>query len=70
MLLGTSVNTLERIEHATVGLAVTEVRLQQSSNAQSPIDVTELGMVNEVSPRQPRNAKLPIEVTELGMVVF
>ena len=70
MLLCTSVNTLERIEHATVGLAVTEVRLQQSSNAQSPIDVTELGMVNEVSPRQPRNAKLPIEVTELGMVVF
>ena len=39
----------------------------QPSNAWSPIEVTEFGMVTDVSPRQSRNAPLPIEVTELGM---
>ena len=40
----------------------------QSSNALSPIEVTELGMVTEVNPVQPSNAEYPIEVTELGML--
>ena len=35
---------------------VNEVRLEQSSNAQSPMEVTELGIVNEVRREQRPNA--------------
>ena len=43
---------------------VTEVRLMQSVNAPSLIEVTELGMVTEVRLQQYLNASVPIEVTE------
>ena len=43
---------------------VTEVSPLQYSNAEFPIEVTEIGMVNEVSPLQPENASGPIVVTE------
>ena len=46
------------------------VKPLQELNAQSPIEVTELGMVIDVKPLQPANAQLPIEVTELGITVF
>ena len=48
---------------------VTEVREEQSPNAESPMLVTELGMVMEVRAEQPSNALPPMLVTELGMVV-
>ena len=51
-------------------LNVTEVRPEQSEKAQSPMEVTELGMVTEVSPEQSMKAQPPIEVTELGMIVL
>jgi len=47
---------------------VTEVSPEQPRKADSPMEVTELGMVTEVSPEQSRKAAPPIEVTELGMV--
>ena len=40
----------------------------QSRKAETPIEVTELGIVTEVKPMQPYKAPLPIEVTELGIV--
>ena len=43
---------------------VTEARLLQYANAQSPIEVTELPMVTEVRSLQSENASSPIEVTE------
>ena len=47
---------------------VTEARLVQYSNAPSPIEETELGIVTETRLEQPPNAPSPIEVTELGIV--
>ena len=47
---------------------VTEVKPLQSENAQSPIEVTPVGMVTEVKPLQPLNAEFPIDVTPVGMV--
>ena len=41
----------------------------QPKNAESPIIVTELGIVIDVKPLQFLNAALPIEVTELGIVI-
>ena len=49
---------------------VTLVKPLQLPNAQSPIEVTELGMVTLVKPLQFSNARSPIEVTELGIIVF
>ena len=49
-------------------LKVTEVSPVHPEKADSPMEVTELGMVTEVSPEQPRKADEPMEVTELGMV--
>lgn len=46
------------------------VRLEQFSNADSPIAVTELGMLMLVKHSQPANAFSPIVATELGIVVF
>jgi hypothetical protein len=47
---------------------VTLVKLLQSSNALSPMEVTELGMVTLVKLLHQANARSPIVVTELGMV--
>ena len=47
---------------------VTEVKPLQPLNAQSPIEVTPVGMVTEVKPLQPLNAEFPIDVTPVGMV--
>ena len=47
---------------------VTEVKPEQPSNALSPIEVTEAGIIIEVRPEQPSNAPSPIEVTESGIV--
>ena len=44
------------------------VRPLQSSNAEIPIEVTELPMVTLVRPLHSENAHSPIEVTELPMV--
>ena len=41
----------------------------QPSNAELPIEVTELPIVTDVKPKHQRNALSPIEVTELGMVI-
>ena len=49
---------------------MTLVKSLQSKNAQSPIEMTELGMVTLVRPLQLENALKPIEVTELGMVTL
>ena len=43
-------------------------RLVQPEKADSPIDVTLLGMVTEVRPEQPEKADHPMDVTLLGMV--
>ena len=48
---------------------ITEVREEHQANADSPMLVTELGMVTEVRAEQPYNALLPMLVTELGMVI-
>ena len=40
----------------------------QSANADSPMLVTEFGMLTEVRLEQPQNAHSPMLVTELGMV--
>ena len=45
-----------------------DVKPEQSKNAPSPIDVTELGMVRDVKPEQSLKALASIDVTELGMV--
>ena len=45
-------------------------RLTQPPNADSPILVTELGIVIEVNPVQPLKAEIPIFSTVLGMVMF
>ena len=47
---------------------VSDVNLLQYSKAQSPIFVTELGMVTDFKPLQPEKAPPPILVTEFGMV--
>ena len=47
---------------------VTEVKPLHSQKANSPISVTELGIVTEVKPLQPSKAFSPMEVTELGIV--
>ena len=36
-------------------------------NADTPIDVTELGMITEVKLLQPSNADTPIDLTEPGI---
>ncbi len=41
----------------------------QLSNALSPIEVIDSGIVTEVSQVQPLNASSPIEVTVLGIVI-
>ena len=41
----------------------------QQSKAESPIDVTESGMIIDVSPMQQSKAESPIDVTESGMVI-
>ena len=46
------------------------VRDLQKENAQSPMEVTELGMVTLVRDEQTGNALSPMEVTELGMVTL
>ena len=46
----------------------TEVRLLQDSKAQSPIEMTEFGIVIEVKPSQLEKAYSPIEMTEFGIV--
>jgi hypothetical protein len=46
---------------------VTLVKFWQPSNARSPIEVTELGIITLVKPLHPPNAPSPIDVTELGM---
>ena len=43
---------------------ITLVKPIQPQKADSPIEVTELGMVTLVKPLQPEKADLPIEVTE------
>ena len=45
------------------------VRFEQSSNTQTPIDVTLFGMVIPAKPEQPENAWLPIEITPSGIVI-
>ena len=45
------------------------VKPLQWENAQSPIEVTLLGIVMFVKPVQPQNAQLPIEVTLSGIVI-
>ena len=42
--------------------------LSHLKNDLTPIDVTELPIVNDVRPVQPEKAELPIVVTELPMV--
>jgi len=41
----------------------------QPKKADSPIVITELGIVMEVSPVQPEKARQPMDVTELGIVM-
>ena len=40
-----------------------DVRLEQSENASSPMDVTPSGMLMDVSLEQPSNASSPMDVT-------
>ena len=47
-----------------------EVRLEQSSKAELPMDVTLLGMIIEVRSEQPSKAPFPMDVTLLGIRVF
>ena len=47
---------------------MTEVRPLHPSKANSPILVTEFGMVIDVKPEQPEKAPSPILVTEFGIV--
>ena len=46
---------------------VTEIKPVQLLKAQSPIEVTELGIVTEVKPVHPEKALFLIAVTELGI---
>ena len=46
---------------------VTLVRLEHLENADSPMLVTELGIVTLVRPEQSKKAPCPILVTEFGM---
>ena len=52
-----------------VACIVIDVKPVQPSNALSPIEVTELGMVTLVKPVHWLNAKNLIEVTEFGIVI-
>jgi hypothetical protein len=45
-----------------------DVRPEHSKNAQSPIEMTELGMITDFRLLQYANTLSPIDVTELGMV--
>ena len=45
------------------------LRRLQSRNAESPIDVTLLGIVTENRKVQPWNAEIPIDVTLLGILI-
>ena len=56
------------IEVMLLGIVI-EVRLLQSLNAYSPIEVTPSGMVTEVRLWQRWNAYSPIEVTLSGIMV-
>ena len=57
--------------HSTkVPLKVIFVKLLHSQNANSRIEVTELGMVTLVKLVHSKNAESPIEVTELGIVIL
>ena len=60
---------LEPIEVQFSALKLTSVKSEQPSNATSPIQVMELGIVIDVKP-EPWNAKRSIDVTELGIIVF
>ena len=46
---------------------VTDVKLEQPQNAETPIDVTLEGIVTEVKPLQSLNAEFPIKVTPSGI---
>ena len=46
-----------------------DVKPEHSSKANSPILVTEFGMVIDVKPEQPEKAPSPILVTEFGIVI-
>ena len=73
VLVAVSIMALQLLRESYFGLSLAteiEARLEQSSNARSPMVVTELGMLMLVSPEQPENASSPMEVTELGMLML
>ena len=49
---------------------MTECKDEHHENAQSPMLVTELGMVTDCKDEQNANARSPMLVTESGMVKF
>ena len=55
--------------HVDKSEIVTEVRPLQSLKAQSPMDVTLLGIVMDVRFLQPEKAEWPMDVTLLGIVM-
>ena len=54
----------------SVWYKIISFRFSQPEKVQSPIHVTELGMVMLVSAVHPSNAQFPIFFTELGMVIL
>jgi len=73
VLVAVSIMALQLLRESYFGLSLaTEMvaRPEQPSNAQPPMEVTELGMLMAVRLEQPENAPMPMEVTELGIVVF
>ena len=56
------------IDVQSVALKFTVINPVQSENAESPTEVTELGIVTEVKPVQPENAEASIVITDSGIV--
>ena len=54
--------------HAATSLIITLFSPVQSSNALSPMFVTEFGIAIDVNPVHPRKASFPMLVTEYGIV--
>ena len=69
-MAGVEENTYEPPRVGGLPLKRTEVSLGQKLNAESPMEVTELGIVTEVSMVQPENVEAPMVVTPVPMTRF